>query len=300
MTLFALSCSLNEEVNIQYNQFFGSDFTHCKSFTVNVTVSVLLSQAMRRNSNSSAVAFFALLSALLKLNEGRLLEGYKFPVYTTESCPKSNAEWLERSSSLQCNATNGYMCIPNEEISVLLEFCYHVQKTLIPKGACLILYKHSSAVDGYKCGGFSFGCPSSPYFSNKIYEQQSCVSIGKGCFLAEPDCNRNVLYVAEPKNPPLRYNTEENIEPDSNETEEKIVMLLRGSGIFLGIFISFAIFSSILSAINKKWKSTNDTQKKIRYEEKSEKFRNLEEVHLTDLEKFPLKNKHCYKIDCKK
>lgn len=68
--VFALSCSLNEELNIQYYQFFGSDFTHCKSVTVNVTVSVLSSQAMRRNSKLTAVALFALLSALLKLNEG--------------------------------------------------------------------------------------------------------------------------------------------------------------------------------------------------------------------------------------
>lgn len=78
--------------------------------------------------------YFMIMNDLFILLLKRLLEGYKFPVYTTESCPKSNAEWLERSSSLQCNATNGYMCIPNEEITVLLEFCYHVQKTLIPKG----------------------------------------------------------------------------------------------------------------------------------------------------------------------
>lgn len=260
MTLFALSCSLNEEVNIQYNQFFGSDFTHCKSFTVNVTVSVLLSQAMRRNSKSSAVALFALLSALLKLNEGRLLDGYKFPVYTTESCPKSNTEWLERSSSLQCNETNGYMCIPNEEITMLLEFCYHLPKTIIPKGACLILYESSSAVNDYKCRRFSFGCPNLPYFSNEIHKQQSCVSIGNGCFIAEPYCNWTVS--TKTITATSRFNTD----------ERAYMFWILGGFTFSGWLLA------ILSMIYTRFKSVNDTQNKSRYGEKDKEL-NLEQFN---------------------
>lgn len=162
----------------------------------------------KKNSlDVGTMLYFMIMNDLFILLLQRLLDEYKFPVYTTESCPKSNTEWLERSSSLQCNKTNGYMCIPNEEITMLLEFCYRVPKTLIPKGkegwqstsshydlmqkfhsefiikvynfvytagACLILYESSSAVDDYKCRHFSFGCPKFPYFSNEIYKRKHC------------------------------------------------------------------------------------------------------------------------------
>lgn len=65
------------------------------------------------------------------------IDGYKFPVYTTASCPKNKAEWLERSFGLNCTDQNGYkssyMCIPNEMITVLVEFCYN-KKVAIPEG----------------------------------------------------------------------------------------------------------------------------------------------------------------------
>lgn len=52
------------------------------------------------------------------------LEGYKFPVYSTEFCPRNESEWNKRSSALSCNKTNGYTCLPNENFTELLEFCY--------------------------------------------------------------------------------------------------------------------------------------------------------------------------------
>lgn len=61
------------------------------------------------------------------------INGYKFPVYTTPSCPKNEAEWLERSSVLNCTDQNGYMCIPKEMITGLVEFCY-TKKVAIPEG----------------------------------------------------------------------------------------------------------------------------------------------------------------------
>lgn len=58
------------------------------------------------------------------LNFQRELDGYEFPVYTTEFCPRNQIEWNERSSSINCNKSYGYMCLPNENITELLEFCY--------------------------------------------------------------------------------------------------------------------------------------------------------------------------------
>lgn len=62
------------------------------------------------------------------------MKGYTFPVYATESCPKNETKWIERSIALNCNETNGYMCILNEQLTVLSEFCYTKPKISIPKG----------------------------------------------------------------------------------------------------------------------------------------------------------------------
>uniref|UniRef100_A0A8W8J8K4 C1q domain-containing protein n=1 Tax=Magallana gigas TaxID=29159 RepID=A0A8W8J8K4_MAGGI len=52
------------------------------------------------------------------------LDGYKFPVYSTSSCPGNESEWNKRSAALKCNRTNGYTCLPNEKFTEILEFCY--------------------------------------------------------------------------------------------------------------------------------------------------------------------------------
>lgn len=65
-----------------------------------------------------------ILSSCLFLHECKKLDGYDFPVYTTEFCPRNQSEWSERSSSINCSKSNGYLCLPNENITELLEFCY--------------------------------------------------------------------------------------------------------------------------------------------------------------------------------
>lgn len=72
------------------------------------------------------IKYFALLKGPI--------DGYKFPVYTTPSCPQNETEWLERSFVLNCTNQNGYMCIPNDMITVLVEFCYTKKVVPIPKG----------------------------------------------------------------------------------------------------------------------------------------------------------------------
>lgn len=52
------------------------------------------------------------------------LEGYKFPVYTTAFCPRNETEWKIRSSFLNCTTKNGYTCLPNKNLTELLEFCF--------------------------------------------------------------------------------------------------------------------------------------------------------------------------------
>lgn len=173
-----------------------------------------ISQNMARNTKALVMAVSMMFSN--NLYECGPIEGYKFPVFTTASCPENKAEWLERSFGLNCTDQNGYMCIPNEMVTVLLEFCYTKKVEAIPEGLCLILNKRSSAVNAYRCQHFSYGCPSYPYLSNGIYEHQSCVSIMEGCFLADPYCERTVT--ANRKNATSQYNTEEGIGTNSITT----------------------------------------------------------------------------------
>lgn len=63
-----------------------------------------------------------LVSSILCSN-GKKLDGYEFPVYSTEVCPRNQTEWNARSSAINCTSNNGYMCIPNRELTKLLEFC---------------------------------------------------------------------------------------------------------------------------------------------------------------------------------
>lgn len=62
------------------------------------------------------------------------LEGYKFPVFSTEFCPRNQTEWNKKSSAINCNRTNEYMCVPNVNLNQLLEFCFELPSIRIVKG----------------------------------------------------------------------------------------------------------------------------------------------------------------------
>lgn len=50
------------------------------------------------------------------------LDGYAFPVFTTESCPRNLTEWGERSSAFNCTQEYTYMCVPDENITQLWSY----------------------------------------------------------------------------------------------------------------------------------------------------------------------------------
>uniref|UniRef100_A0A8W8J7F4 Uncharacterized protein n=1 Tax=Magallana gigas TaxID=29159 RepID=A0A8W8J7F4_MAGGI len=120
----------------------------------------------------------------------RKIDGYKFPVYSTTFCPRNETEWNERSSVLNCTDSNGYTCLPNENFTELLEFCYTEPLIWIQEGYCLYLIRRISKVHSYDCSHFIDGCHKSPYRSNEIFKYPACVTIGNGCFLAEPSCEK--------------------------------------------------------------------------------------------------------------
>lgn len=65
-------------------------------------------------------------------------EDCSFPVYPTEFCPSNKTEWDKRSSDMNCNETNSYMCVPNEKFTELLEFCYKHPRMLIVQGKLFV------------------------------------------------------------------------------------------------------------------------------------------------------------------
>lgn len=79
------------------------------------------------------------------------LDGYEFPVYSTEFCPRNKTEWNERSSAINCTKANGYLCFPNEKITQLLEFCYKDPFILIEDGT------HYLSLDDIKAARLASG-----------------------------------------------------------------------------------------------------------------------------------------------
>ncbi|XP_052692345.1 uncharacterized protein LOC128170606 [Crassostrea angulata] len=132
----------------------------------------------------------SLLHSCLLLYECKKFDGYEFPVYSTKYCPRNETEWNQRFSAINCTKDNGYMCLPNENITELLEFCYKYPFILIQEDICLYLRKRYSAVDSYNCTSFLSGCPNTSHVSYKLFEKHHCTSIGNGCFLAERSCQR--------------------------------------------------------------------------------------------------------------
>nr|XP_022309222.1 uncharacterized protein LOC111114972 isoform X2 [Crassostrea virginica] len=112
---------------------------------------------------------WTLLSSLLAFNYCRELSGYNFPVFTTIACPKDKLEFQERSVDINCTDTKYYMCVPNENFTELLEFCFHPNGVRTSKGLCIYL-DNCSAIKLYGCENFTDGCPTSWYYSFKPYE----------------------------------------------------------------------------------------------------------------------------------
>lgn len=141
---------------------------------------------MARNGICVEVLYCAVF--LMTIADCEIVDGYQFPVYTTKICPRNQTEWKNRSSAIHCTDFKGYMCVPNEDFTMLLEFCYESYKIAIQPGVCLFLTKKNSVVNIYDCTQFTSGCPKFPYLSDEMYKHQNCVWIKEGCFLAESAC----------------------------------------------------------------------------------------------------------------
>ncbi|XP_052693236.1 ankyrin repeat domain-containing protein 29-like isoform X2 [Crassostrea angulata] len=146
------------------------------------------------------------------------------------------------------------MCVPNENITELLEFCYSLPQIRIVKGLCMFLYKHHSILDAYECSHFTEGCPDTNYRSQDVHIYQSCVSIANGCFLADPTCNRTTTVYPLANSTTITANTQ-TLDSAHQESADWAWMVTL-SGVTAILFIALCILSLriIIIESNKKEK----------------------------------------------
>lgn len=104
--------------------------------------------------------------------------------------------WDKSSDRLKCTKTHGYHCVPNSQLTSLIEFCYpRGEKILFQEGNCLEL-AGSGILNHFQCKQiFSSGCPDTFYFGNAIYKYPKCLAINTTlrCFDEDVQCIKSRL-----------------------------------------------------------------------------------------------------------
>lgn len=60
---------------------------------------------------------------------------YSFKVFPVNKCPMNKEAWDKSSDRLKCTKTHGYHCVPNSQLTSLIEFCYpRGEKILFQEG----------------------------------------------------------------------------------------------------------------------------------------------------------------------
>lgn len=118
--------------------------------------------------------------------------------HKVELCPKNTKEWQIASRRLNCtndisNTKNRYHCLPANDLSTLVEFCYDETRLGVVKGSCMLYVQRINYLDDYNCSGFRYGCPDKMYFSDESYLFPRCSEIipERLCFVAESSCKGN-------------------------------------------------------------------------------------------------------------
>ena len=57
-----------------------------------------------------------------------------FPVYNIEDCPRNESEWTKRAAAINCTKANGYLCVPNNKLTNMVELCSNYDAIGIKKG----------------------------------------------------------------------------------------------------------------------------------------------------------------------
>ncbi|XP_061192142.1 uncharacterized protein LOC133200344 [Saccostrea echinata] len=113
--------------------------------------------------------------------------------YVVDSCPTSETEFITAATRLNCGVDkygrNQYTCVPNEDRSALVEFCYGKIVSYYQKGHCLVTFG-DGYLDQISCDQFQAGCPEANFRGNDLYKFSACslINTEKQCFYAELSC----------------------------------------------------------------------------------------------------------------
>ncbi|XP_062599376.1 putative ankyrin repeat protein RF_0381 [Saccostrea cucullata] len=171
---------------------------------------------------------------------------YPFSAFTVEQCPRSRTSWNASSTSRGCpddvNDRSTYHCVPNQQLTALIEFCYPRQIGLYERGTCLYL-TNSGYLNQVRCTDFSHGCPEKPYFSNEIYKYQECLAINKQshCYKAAESC-RNAKSSTD-------------VSPSIPRTSLDYIPILLG--VILPTFVNVILLCALFIKFRRKKNSSN-------------------------------------------
>lgn len=153
---------------------------------------------------------------------------YSFQVFPVHNCPMNKEAWDKSSDRLKCNRTHGYHCVPNSQLTSLIEFCYpRGEKILFQEGNCLEL-AGSGILNHVPCRKiFSTGCPDNFYFGNEIYKYPKCLAINTTlrCFVGDKQCINSSLAL---KNTLSEQGSTTESMPQStkNNSEDSVLLLI--------------------------------------------------------------------------
>lgn len=126
---------------------------------------------------------------------------YRYPVYSVTSCPTNATKWETAARRRNCSfdevkPINHYMCVPNQEKTEFLEFCYDQIRPMVQTGTCLEL-AGTGTLNQVKCKTFRNGCPEQPYLSDSIYQHPACLDVNTEdrCFYEDPACPNRMTTV---------------------------------------------------------------------------------------------------------
>ncbi|XP_061193202.1 uncharacterized protein LOC133201412 [Saccostrea echinata] len=114
--------------------------------------------------------------------------------YVVDSCPTSETEFIRAATRLNCGVDeygrSQYTCVPNEDRSALVEFCYSKIVGFYQKGHCLVTTGNGT-LDQISCHHFKTGCPEENFRGTGLYKFSACSRINAEmqCFYADPSCS---------------------------------------------------------------------------------------------------------------
>nr|XP_022286793.1 uncharacterized protein LOC111099689 isoform X1 [Crassostrea virginica]XP_022286794.1 uncharacterized protein LOC111099689 isoform X1 [Crassostrea virginica] len=107
-------------------------------------------------------------------------------------CPKNQTEVDEAGKRLGCGQDkyghSQYMCLPNEEKTSLVEFCYNGVMGIVYKGCCL--EASARKVIRRECSSFAFGCPEEHVYKYELFKYPACqyINVKHRCYKLDPSC----------------------------------------------------------------------------------------------------------------